>query len=154
MQASYLWKKPVVAAAGLLVAVGVAVLATEALRSFQDIPETGEEIMSSPHIPSSLLHADETTFEAMVLQAKRPVLVDFYADWCGPCQRLTPVLEQLAAENPKATIVKVNVDHNPELAARYGVEAIPSLKLFKNGAVAGEMVGLASRSELERLLQR
>lgn len=107
-------------------------------------------------IPSERLvqHANDTTFDQLVLQSQVPVLVDFYADWCGPCQRLAPVLEQLAAENPKAAIVKVNVDQSPRLASEYGIDSIPNLKLFKNGTVAAEVVGLASKGQLERLLQR
>jgi thioredoxin 1 len=103
---------------------------------------------------SRVQHADEDTFATMVLKSDIPVLVDFYADWCGPCQRLAPVLERLAAENPGAKIVKVNVDSSPKLADQYGVSAIPSLKLFKNGLVIGELVGLASKTELEMLLRR
>ncbi len=83
-----------------------------------------------------------------------PVLVDFYADWCGPCKRIAPVLEELAAEIPNAKIVKVNVEHNPRLAAEYGVQSIPSLKVFKNGQVTDQVVGLASKDRLRTMLTR
>jgi thioredoxin 1 len=82
------------------------------------------------------------------------VLVDVYADWSGPCRRLAPVLEELAAETPDAMIVKVNVDQSPNLAAEYGVDSIPSVKVFKNGVVTAQQVGLASKSQLRAMLTR
>jgi thioredoxin 1 len=99
-------------------------------------------------------HADETNFASLVLDSTGPVLVDFYADWCGPCRRLAPVLEELAAETPRAAIVKVNVDQCPNLAAEYGIDSIPRIMVFKNGAVTAQQAGLASKSELRALLIR
>ncbi|MGO8753321.1 MAG: thioredoxin [Thermoguttaceae bacterium] len=93
-----------------------------------------------------------TQFFTMVLKSNVPVLVDFYADWCGPCQRLAPVLEELARETPGAKIVKVNVDQSPSLASEYGVDSIPSLRVFRNGVVTNQLVGLASKSQLRSLL--
>jgi thioredoxin 1 len=110
--------------------------------------------MSVAQKNSQVHHANEANFDDIVLKSDVPVLVDFYADWCGPCQRLAPVLEELAAENPGARIVKVNVDHSPSLAAEYGVNSIPSLKVFKNGTVTDQLVGLASKSQLQSLLTR
>ena len=110
--------------------------------------------MPVTHVKRQVLHAEEANFRDMVLNSEVPVLVDFYADWCGPCQRLTPVLEELARENPGVKIVKVNVDHASGLAAEYGVDSIPSLKVFKNGTVTDELVGLASKSQLRALLGR
>lgn len=80
--------------------------------------------------------------------------MDFYADWCGPCQKLAPVLEELAAETPNAKIVKVNVERSPDLAAEYGVDSIPSLKVFKNGQVTDQVVGLANKDRLRTMLTR
>lgn len=97
--------------------------------------------------------ADEATFADLVLNAKGRVLVDFYADWCGPCRRLAPVLEELATEMPEATIVKVNVDHSPRLAAAYRVNAIPNVKVFLNGEVIEDEVGLLSKGQLRGLLE-
>jgi thioredoxin 1 len=108
--------------------------------------------MSTTHAKSSVQHANDANFQTVVLNADVPVLVDFYADWCGPCQRLSPVLEQLAAETAGARIVKVNVDDSPSLAARYGVDSIPSLKVFKKGQVTDHLVGLASKEQLSELL--
>jgi thioredoxin 1 len=102
----------------------------------------------------SIEHASSASFATQVLQSDVPVLVDFYADWCGPCRMLAPTLEQLAAELTDAKIVKVNVDHNPELAMQYGIESIPSLLVFKNGQVAAQHVGLAGKDRLRAMLER
>lgn len=99
-------------------------------------------------------HANDADFGQLVLNADVPVLVDFYADWCGPCQMLAPTLETLARETSHAKIVKVNVDHNPELARQYRVSSIPTLLVFDGGKVTGEHVGLAGKSQLESLLAR
>ena len=110
--------------------------------------------MSFAQAKSQVQHANETNFDSLVLKSDVPVLVDFYADWCGPCQRLTPILEELAGETPDAKIVKVNVDRSPNLAAEYGVDSIPSLRVFKNGAVTEQLVGLANKSQLKSLISR
>jgi thioredoxin 1 len=115
---------------------------------------SGENPMSVAPASRKVLHAAEENFASVVLQSSEPVLVDFYADWCGPCRRLTPVLEELAAELSGAKIVKVNVDDSPELAARYGVDAIPNVKVFKNGSVRGQIVGLAGKEQLRALIER
>ncbi len=113
----------------------------------------GDKAMSTS-AQSLIHHADQSTFDETVLRASGPVLVDFYADWCGPCRALAPTLEQLARENPSAKIVKVNVDHSPNLAARYGVSGIPNLVLFRDGQVADQVVGLTSKSRLQSMLTR
>ena len=93
-----------------------------------------------------------TNFDREVLRSNRPVLVDFYADWCGPCRMLSPTLEELARETPQAKIVKVNIDESPSLAARYGVSSIPALISFRNGRPVAGRVGLASKPQLQALL--
>ena len=97
-------------------------------------------------------HANENNFAELVLNSDVPVLVDFYADWCGPCRMVAPVLEQLARETPDAKIVKVDVEESPQLAARYGISSIPNLKVFNDGHVVGEQVGLANKAQLKALL--
>jgi len=111
------------------------------------------EPMSAVVQTKKIEHANESNFDKLVLQSNVPVLVDFYADWCGPCKALAPVLESVAQELTHAKIVKVDVDDNPGLAVRYGVEAIPTLVLFKDGQAATREVGMVSKRKLMDLLQ-
>lgn len=100
----------------------------------------------------SLEHLNAGNFDENVLRSNAPVLVDFYADWCGPCQMLAPVLEEVAVEMPNARIVKVNVDENPELAKRYQISAIPQMLVFRDGKVAARHAGLAGKERVKELL--
>lgn len=95
----------------------------------------------------------EATFSAEVLEADKPVLVDFWAEWCGPCRLVGPVLDQIAAENAdKITIVKVNVDENPSLAAKYRITSIPAMKVFKGGDEVKSIIGAQPKVALEKEL--
>src|SRR5919201_4630325 len=94
----------------------------------------------------------EQTFENEVLGADRPVLVDFWAEWCGPCHAIAPVLDQIAAERGDLKVVKLNIDEEPALAQRYGVMSIPTLILFKDGEPAAAAVGAMPKSMLEQKL--
>jgi thioredoxin 1 len=98
-------------------------------------------------------HVTTGDFQEMVLDSDIPVLVDFYADWCGPCRRLSPVLDELARDMPHAQVVKVNVDDSPELAGQYRISSIPAVMVFKDGAVVAQHAGLADKSALERMLR-
>ncbi len=94
----------------------------------------------------------DSTFDSEVLQSTSPVVVDFWAEWCGPCRMIGPALEELAAGalNGKVKIVKLNVDENPKTAAKYGIQSIPTLMLFKNGQMASRQIGAAPKQKLEQ----
>jgi len=93
----------------------------------------------------------DTTFESEVLKATGPVVVDFWAEWCGPCRMIAPALEEIAGTlNGKVKIVKLNVDESPATAQKYGIMSIPTLMMFKNGELASRQVGAAPRQKLEQ----
>ena len=93
----------------------------------------------------------DADFEAQVLKSAEPVVVDFWAEWCGPCKMIAPALEELAGTmNGKVKIVKLNVDENPATAAKYGIMSIPTLMLFKNGELASRQVGAAPKQKLHQ----
>jgi thioredoxin 1 len=103
----------------------------------------------------SLMHVDDSNFEEEVIKSEKPTLVDFWAPWCGPCQAIGPIVEELAEEyQGKAKIVKLNVDNAPVTAAKYGVRGIPTLMLFKNRELQDTIVGLTSKDRLEDLLKK
>ena len=91
-------------------------------------------------------------FKSEVLDYSGTVLIDFWADWCGPCRMLSPVIDEVAAENPAIKVGKVNVDAEQELAAQFGIMSIPTLLVFKNGQKSGESVGLIPKEQVEKLI--
>ena len=101
----------------------------------------------------SIVHITEDNFDTEVLKSGTPVLVDFWAEWCGPCKMIAPVLDQIATEyKGKLRIAKVDVDSNQATAMRYGVRSIPTLMLFKNGVVEAQQVGMLSKDNLKKIL--
>jgi thioredoxin 1 len=93
----------------------------------------------------------DATFENDVLKASEPVVVDFWAEWCGPCRMIAPALEEISGSlGDKVKIVKLNVDENPQTAAKYGIMSIPTLMMFKNGELASRQVGAAPKQKLEQ----
>ena len=96
----------------------------------------------------NLVEVTDTSFEADVLQSDKPVLTDFWAEWCGPCKMIAPVLKDIADERDDVTIAKLDVDTNPGTAMRYGVQSIPTMILFKNGEEAARLVGAMSKERL------
>ena len=104
---------------------------------------------------ANIVTVTETNFPTEVLKSTTPVLVDFWAEWCGPCKMIAPLLDELASEyDGKAKIGKVNIDDHPSLATQFGVRAIPTLLIFKGGQVVEQIVGLKSKRDLKASLDR
>ena len=100
-----------------------------------------------------ILKINDDNFEKEVLESEKIVLIDFFADWCGPCKMLSPIIEQFAKENEKVKVVKINVDELPDLAVKYGVMSIPTLVVIKNGEEVNRSVGLIDKSEILELVK-
>jgi len=99
------------------------------------------------------LYLTDDTFETEVIKSSNPVLVDYWAEWCGPCKMIAPILEEIAGEyTGKVTIAKLNIDENPQTPPKYGIRGIPTLMLFKDGNVEATKVGALSKSQLTAFL--
>lgn len=102
----------------------------------------------------AIVHVTKENFEKEVLQAGQPVVVDFFATWCGPCKSLAPILEDVVAEDSFKKIVKVDIDAEPELAQQYKIMSVPTLLLFKHGEVVEKSVGLIQKDEVKALFSK
>lgn len=103
---------------------------------------------------SEVITVDTQTFDEVVLQSEVPVLVDFWAAWCGPCRAIAPVLDQIAAEQDgKLLIAKLNVDENPDIASRYNISSIPAMKVFDRGVIVREIIGAMPKPQIEQRLE-
>ena len=100
----------------------------------------------------SLLHITKENFEAEVIQSDKPVLVDFFATWCGPCRMVGPVLEEIAEENENIKVCKIDVDQDPELAISYGVNSIPAMFVFDKGQVYSQSLGAKPKNQILAML--
>ena len=101
----------------------------------------------------NIVHISDESFDKEVLQSEQPVLIDYWAEWCGPCKMIAPVLDEIATEySDRLKVVKLNIDDNPQTPPKYGIRGIPTLMIFKNGQVEATKVGAVSKAQLTAFL--
>jgi thioredoxin 1 len=113
------------------------------------------KIRENPSVSNNIIYLSDATFEQEVLKSNVPVLVDYWAEWCGPCKMIAPLLDEIAGEfTGRLKVAKLNIDENKDVPPRYGIRGIPTLMLFKNGAVEATKVGALSKSQLTAFLNQ
>lgn len=115
------------------------------IESNQYVYERGESM--------GVIEVSDENFKSEVLESDKTVLIDFYADWCGPCKMLSPVVEEVAKENDNIKVVKINLDNSQDIAVEYGIMSIPTLVVIKNGQETNRSIGVISKSEITKLLE-
>src|SRR5271165_5485326 len=120
------------------------------LKTSIESPKGGISAVSNP----SIVHTSDATFDKDVLKSDKPVLLDFWAEWCGPCKMIAPILDEIAGEyQDRLKIAKIDIDANPQTPRTFGIRGIPTLILFKNGSVEAQKVGAVSKSQLTAFLE-
>ncbi|KAG2231098.1 hypothetical protein INT48_003467 [Thamnidium elegans] len=109
---------------------------------------------AQPRLTGKTVEATSETFDSLVTKANHPVIVDFYADWCGPCKMLGPLLSKSVAANPNVTLIKINVDDNQEIASKFKVAALPTVSAFNDGKVVDSFVGMRSGPMVEQFVKK
>ena len=111
--------------------------------------------MTETAVSSNIIYLSDESFEEEVLKSKTPVLVDYWAEWCGPCKMIAPILDEIASEyGNKVKVTKLNIDDNPDTPPKYGIRGIPTLMLFKDGNVEATKVGAVSKSQLSAFIDQ
>ena len=135
--------------------IGIMLLLNNVLQNKTDKKLFSENVAldNQEEVKEMVIKVNSENFETEVLNSKKTVLIDFYADWCGPCKMLSPIVEQVASENTNVKVVKINIDDEQDLAINYGVMSIPTLVVIKNGQETDRVVGLIEKSEVEKLIK-
>lgn len=139
----------------IIIFIGIIILLNNILQKENDkmISHENKILNNQEEDEKMVIKVNSENFEKEVLKSEKTVLIDFYADWCGPCQMLSPIVEQVASENNNIKFVKINIDDEQDLAINYDIMSIPTLVVIKNGKEVNRVVGVVSKSEIEELLK-